>query len=335
MYSLTSEIAALFARIALDNLATHYPWQLSHVLDGPADVRPPEQLHPAFHTSFDWHSCIHMHWLLVSMLRRNPRLACAREAVARLDASFAPTAIAGEIAYLRGPHRSTFGRPYGWAWLFRLATELERFAQREVAARGWAAALAPLVEEIADRLRRWLPQATWPVREGGHGNSAFLLLAAMDWASVRGDDAFASQLRDRGLAWFGTDKHYPARYEPSGEDFLSPGLVEALLMQRLLGAPLGFQTWWREFCPKGDDLVFWLQPPHLAGDDDPRLVHLDGLLLSRAWCLRRLAPDAGPQSEAFARAAEAHLHAAMPRLEAGGYARRHWIASFALLALDD
>jgi len=335
MYSLTPEIAAMLARIALDNLRVRYPWQQLHVLNGLDDARTPEQLHPAFHASYDWHSCIHMHWVLVSVLRQQPQLPLAADALALLNANLSPSAIAGEIAYLRAPNRLAFGRPYGWAWLFRLATELDRCGRANPARRGWAEAVEPLAIELAERFKRWLIEATWPVREGTHGNSAFALLAAHEWARSRGDDRFALALRDCAIAWFGTDRHYPARYEPSGEDFLSPGLMEALLMQRMLGSQGGFTGWWREFCPKGEDLVFWLQPPHVNGTDDPKLVHLDGLLLSRAWCLGRLAPDAGPQAEAFRRAADMHLQLALPRLDDGNFARRHWIASFALLALDD
>ncbi|WP_051378022.1 MULTISPECIES: DUF2891 family protein [Derxia] len=335
MYSLSAEIAALFAQIALDNLAVRFPWQSDLVMLGADEPRDPARLHPAFHGADDWASCVQMHWLLVALLRRDPALPLAREMHAWLDVRLTARNIVGELTTLWHPARHDFGRGWGWAWMFRLATEVQRLAQSKLYARPWNDALAPLADELADRLKRWLAHVTWPLREGGEGNSAFLLLSAHEWAGAVGDSALSALIRDRSLAWYGTDRLYPARFEPGGEDVLSPGLMEAMLMRRLHGGSGEFAAWWREFCPRGDDLVFWLHPPHVADGPDARVARLDGLLMSRAWCLRSLARDVGPQAELFARAAQVHLHAAMRRLDTDSRLRRRWGAGFGLLALSE
>ncbi|CAN5150035.1 DUF2891 domain-containing protein [soil metagenome] len=335
MITFTRELASGYARVALANIATEYPNHLAHTLAGPWDASGPRQLHPVFFGSYDWHSCVHMHWLLARIYRL--QRDCAENAATQrhFDLHFTPAAMQGELDYLLGPGRAAWERPYGWAWLLYLARELEHLAQSVPEARRWASAIQPLAREIATRLGAWLPQATYPVRAGTHGNSAFALLLANEWSLQSGDARLTQLLRNRAEYWFGQDKDYPARFEPSGDDFLSSGLVEAVLMQRLL-SPLAFSVWWNEFCPKGADLSFWLQPAHVSDRADPKLAHLDGLNLSRAWCFRRLMPVVPAMTSVkFERAIDAHLSASLAHAAVGDYMGTHWLASFATLALTD
>jgi hypothetical protein len=335
MITFTPETAASYARVALSNVAAAYPNHLSHTLDGPDDAATPQALHPAFYGSYDWHSCVHMNWLLARVCRRHRDLPENIATRAHFDRHLTAETIGVELDYLRRPGRSAWERPYGWAWVLYLARELDHLAQSDPLARPWAQALRPLAREIVERMILWLPQATYPVRAGSHGNSAFALLLAFEWALHFADVRFAQVLRDRAESWFGQDKDYPARFEPSGDDFLSPGLVEGVLMHRLL-SPLSFSVWWNEFCPKGGDLPFWLLPAHVSDRADPKLAHLDGLNLSRAWCLRRLMPVVPAQmSIQFERAMDAHLAASLPQAAVGDYMGTHWLASFAALALTD
>ncbi len=334
MIPFSPDLASRYARVALANVSTEYPNHLAHTLDSARDARPPRALHPAFFGSYDWHSCVHMHWLLVRIHRLHRDLAETSSIVAQLDRSFDRDALAAELDYLESPGREAWERPYGWVWLLALALEVERLALGEPV-KGWADALRPLARSIAARLAEWLPRATYAVRAGTHANSAFALLLAYEWALQCGDPALAEVVRERGETWFGQDKDYPARFEPSGDDFLSPGLVEAVLMQRLL-SPLSFSVWWNEFSPKGADLPFWLLPAHVSDRADPKFAHLDGLNLSRAWCLRRLMPVVPAQTSVkFERAIDAHLAASLQHAAQGPFAGTHWLASFATLALTD
>ncbi|HEU4621819.1 MAG TPA: DUF2891 domain-containing protein [Burkholderiaceae bacterium] len=335
MPQLTPAQAECFAGLALANITTEYPHHLAHLLHSADDARPPRALHPAFYGSYDWHSSVHMHWLLVRVLRLFDGLSTTHGIVATLDAHLSSYAIEGELAYFNVNGRATFERPYGWAWLLKLASEVDACAQRVPQAHAWKAALAPLARELALRLNAYLSAQTYPTRSGTHGNTAFAMLLALDWCNAAGDTVLATTIRERAHAWFMRDRDYPARYEPSGDDFLSAGLVEALLMRRLLGN-VPFAMWWREFSPKGDEMAFWLQPAHVVDRSDAKTVHLDGLNLSRAWCLEQLAPSIDlPQRAAMELAAQRHREAALPYVANGAYVGTHWLASYAVLALTE
>jgi hypothetical protein len=332
---LTAHLAAAFARVALANVATPYPYKLDQVLGAAGDLAAPEVLHPVFWGSYDWHSCVHMHWTLVRLLRLQPTHAEADAARAHLDRRLTRAAIDGELATLAGPLRGTFERPYGWGWLLKLAAELEALAADDASARPWRDALERLARAFADRFIAFLPRATYPTRAGTHGNSAFALRLALDWAEATGDARLRAAIAERALDWFGADRRYPAHYEPSGDDFLSAGLVEAVLMQRLLD-PDDFGVWWRGFAPPAAALAAWLQPVTVSDATDARIVHLHGVNLCRAWCWRVLAPALpAARQPAAERAAAAHLAAALPAATAGDYVGTHWLASFALLALTE
>lgn len=318
--------AEVLARCALEVLERRFPHKLDHLILDAGDVLAPVELHPVFDGCFDWHSSVHMHWSLLRLRAIVPGLGEADAIARRFDARFMPALVERELAYVRTPGRASFERPYGWAWLLKLQVELDAQAARREDASRWASALRPLSEELARRLAAFLAQGHYPVRAGTHANSAFAMLLARDYALAAGDAALREAIDARARAWFGADRAYPAGYEPSGTDFLSAGLCEALLMRRVLGE--GFDAWWAGFAPTLPER--WQAPAVVSDRLDGQLVHLDGLNLSRAWCLGALAPSAG---EALARAARAHWAAAWPHVTGGDFVATHWLVSFALLSL--
>ena len=234
MVDLTRRLASRFAALALGHVTREYPNKLDHVLGGPDDLRGPRELHPIFYGSFDWHSCVHGYWLLCTLLRRFPELPEAQRIGALLDEHLTPENVAGELAYLGAPERATFERPYGWAWLLMLHAELTRHGSDD--GRRRAETLVPLARAFARRFMRYLPYATYPVRAGTHANSAFALALALEYATQCRDDSLYGLVRDKARGWFANDADCQA-WEPSGEDFLSPALVEAECMRRVLRAP--------------------------------------------------------------------------------------------------
>ena len=321
--------AARFARLALDCVHRELPNAIQHVINGPDDVKPPRELHPAFYGCLDWHSAVHGHWLLVRLLRSVPALAEAAAIRAALDTSLTAGHIAAEVAYFAGANRQSFERTYGWAWLLQLATELHTWD--DAGARRWSAHLAPLTEAIIARYLAFLPKQAHPIRTGIHASTAFGLALALDHARATGHAELAALLVERATTYYAADRDAPAAWEPGGEDFLSPALVEADLMRRVL-PPADFAAWLHAFLPRG--LPPSLQRPALVSDrSDPKLAHLDGLNLSRAWCLRSVA-QALPAHDALraelAAAGDAHAAAGLAHVATGDYMGEHWLASFAV-----
>lgn len=331
---LTEERAAGFARIALGHVEREYPNKLDHVMDGPADAAGPRALHPVFFGSFDWHSCVHGYWMLARLLRRFPALAQAGEIRALFDRRLTPAAVAGEVAYLARPSARGFERPYGWAWLLKLAAELRGFDDPAEAA--WGVTLAPLADAFADRFLADLPKATYPIRTGTHFNTAFALTLARDYAVATTDDELLGLLWQAAIDGFGRDRACQA-WEPGGDEFLSPALMEANCMRALL-PPGEWRPWFDAFLPdlaEGRPATLF-RPATVSDRTDGKIAHLDGLNLSRAWCWRGLAaalPGDDPRRTAMEDAAERHLAAALGEVS-GDYMGEHWLASFAVLALE-
>lgn len=327
MTMLDPALAGRFARITLDHVGREYPYKLDQVLTGPHDVATPATLHPIFHGSFDWHSCVHGWWQLLTVRRLFPDLPEARAIVARADAMLTPAKVAGELAYLDRPLTAGFERPYGWSWLLALHAEASRHSE------SWGETLAPLAAAFAARFMTYLPKLTYPLRAGTHGNSAFALVLARDWAVTR-DPALVASIDARARDWFGGDRGCQA-WEPSGDDFLSSALTEALLMSRVLPTA-AFATWFDAFLPdllRGEPATLF-RPATVSDRSDGKIAHLDGLNLSRAWCWRMIATALGadhPAAMAMREAAEHHLTASLPHLD-DDYMGGHWLATFALLA---
>jgi len=301
---------ARFARIALGHVTRTYPSSMMLRVGSPEDIGTPEQLTPIFHGSFDWHSCVHGYWTLARLRRLFPQTPEAAETDALFSSSFTLEKVAGECAFLLRPGNAGFERPYGWGWLLKLAAETD------------LPELQPLAAIIVERLHAYLPKLTYAVRSGVHSNTAFALILALDYAAVTGDDMLKGLIETRARAWFSEDCDCTAWGEPSGEDFLSASLTEALLMKRVLGDEFG--AWFARFMPRVPDHL--LQPASVSDRSDGRIAHLDGLNLSRAWCWRGI----GMHEAAM----KAHLDASLPYV-AGDYMGEHWLASFALLALSE
>ena len=310
---MTAQQAAAFSAAALANVARAYPRHVSHLLTRHGERLDQKALHPAFYGSYDWHSAVHMHWLLARILRLYPG---NKRIISRLGRHLTIAAMRAELAYFKSPAGRTFERPYGWAWLLELQAELIRLGNTK-----WSDALQPLAAELARRMARFVAGAPYPIRAGSHGNTAFACLLALDYARVAKHQLLADEIAAAALRWYEKDRDAPLAYEPSLDDFLSPALVEAALMREVLPAP-AFKGWLKAFLPSG----FELDPPRVADRTDPKQAHLDGLALSRAWCLKKLG---------FGDAADRHLKAALPHVLGGDYAGEHWLASFAALALTE
>lgn len=308
---LTADLAASLARVALANVQREYPRRLDHLLNSADEEHIPRRLHPAFYGSYDWHSAVHMHWLLVRALRLFGSLE--KDIAPVLDRQLARDAVGKEVEFFRRPGGRTFERPYGWAWLLELQAEALRLGR-------WASHIEPLATHIAGRFREYIASSPYPVRAGAHGNTAFACLLALDYARTSKDKPLESMIQDAAMRWYGADRDAPVRYEPSADDFLSPTLVEALLM-REIGAG---EAWLKGFLPA--ELGPLAAPPRISDHADAKQSHLDGLCLSRAWCFGRLG---------FRQESELHLAAGMPHVVGGDYVGEHWLASFAMLALSD
>ncbi len=335
--TLDQTTASLFARLALKGIQQEFPNKLDHVMNDASEVLPPAALHPAFFGSFDWHSSVHGHWMLVRLLRRFPDLPEAHAIRQALGVNLTPGNIAVELAYLDRPNRASFERTYGWAWLLKLAAELHSWEDPD--GRRWSAALTPLAEAFAVRYRDFLPKQTYPIRRGVHPNTAFGIALALDYAREVADRSLEEVLLAHSRTYYGEDRDYPAGWEPDGDDFLSPALMEADLMRRVL-APAEFAAWFHRFLPglKKREPASLLAPAVVSDRSDPKLVHLDGLNLSRAWCLHAVAavlPANDPVRPILLDSAVRHARATLPHIASGHYEGEHWLASFAVYLFED
>jgi hypothetical protein len=330
--ALDEAAAARFAQLALACLHQEYPNKIAHVMQSDADVRPPRALTPAFYGCYDWHSAVHGHWLLVRLLRRFPEAPFAKEARAALAVSLTPQNIAGEVEYLRHDKRASFERPYGLAWLLQLSAELRGWDDPQ--AKQWATTLIPLESLAASKLKDWLPKLHYPIRVGEHDQTAFAFGLIWDWARIAGDAAMTALLTDAAARFYRGDRNCPLAYEPSGQDFLSPCLAEADFMRRVL-APDDFAKWLEAFLPNipprgGSE---WLPPGVVTDRTDPKLAHLDGLNLSRAWMLEGIAHGLKPTDKrvpALLAAAANHRATALPAVTGEHYEGGHWLGTFAV-----
>ena len=334
---LTAESAANFAQITLRCVAKAYPSQPGYVLNAPEDVQLPDVVHPSFYGCYDWHSSVHGHWMLARLLRLFPSLPEAPAIIAALDRNLTAENLAVEAAYFAKPGTASFERMYGWAWILKLAEELHRSSSPE--AKRWEQHLQPLTAALAKRYLDFLPKQTYPIRTGVHPNTAFGLGFAYDYAVALGDQPLKDLVVARSRDYFMSDSEYPAKLEPSGSDFLSPALVEADLMRRVL-SPQDFAQWFDAYLPAMRDG----QPGNLltiavvTDRSDPQLGHLDGLNLSRAWAMRNVAAALPATARARAFLADAgyrHAVDALQHVATGHYEGEHWLASFAVFLLTE
>ena len=324
--------AERFANLALACVHKEYPNKLSHLLNSDADVGPPRQLTPAFYGCLDWHSSVHGHWLLVRLVRTFPDGAFVPAAREALRQGLTQEHIAKEAAYLRADGRASFERPYGLAWLLQLAAELKEWDDPQ--GKEMAATLQPLEQAAIERLSNWLPKLSDPVRIGEHDQTAFAMGLMLDYARGSHNEAFAGLIVSRARQFYSRDTSCPLAYEPSGEDFLSPCIAEADLMRRILPSH-DFAPWLGSFLPQisASGNSSWLKPVVSPDRSDPKLAHLDGLNLSRAWMLEGIAsalPKGDKRLAPIEAAADAHRHAGLAAVTAEHYEGSHWLGSFAV-----
>ncbi|WP_291207772.1 DUF2891 domain-containing protein [Hyphomonas sp.] len=320
-----------FARLALACVHREYPNKISHVLNTDADAKPARELYPAFYGCYDWHSSVHGHWLLMRVLNTDPETPMRPAILEALGKSFTPENIAGELAYFQAPDRASFERPYGTAWFLQLMTELREANVPE--AEGWVQTLQPLEAFIRAETISWLGKLVYPIRIGTHNSTSFAFGLMLDWADAAGDTEFRILLAAKAMAFHANDVNCPLAYEPSGEDFLSPCLMEADLMRRVL-PQAEYVAWLTAFLPQIplDGRADWLSPGIVLDASDGKLVHLDGVNLSRAWALEGIA-SALPQDDAripaLLAAAAVHKETGIAAVSDQHYAGSHWLASFA------
>jgi hypothetical protein len=332
-----AEAAGRFAKLALACVHKEYPNKIAHSLNSDADVAPPRKLTPAFYGCYDWHSSVHGHWLLARLARTFPDAQFTSSARAALQQSLTKENIAQEGIYLKADGRASFERPYGLAWLLQLGAELREWGQTDATARELSNNLQPLEQAAADRLKTWLPKLSHPVRSGEHSQTAFALGLIIDYARSAGDQSFLDKdflnmLLSKARDFYATDKNCPLAYEPSGEDFLSPCLAEADAMRRVL-SPADFAQWLHQFMPQISSGDSWLRPEKSPDQSDPKLAHIDGLNLSRAWMLEGIAsglPKNDPRIAALQQTAAAHRTAGLAAVTGEHYEGGHWLGSFAV-----
>jgi hypothetical protein len=324
--------ASRFAQLALKCVTREFPNKLDHVMNDETEVRSPKALHPSFYGCFDWHSSVHGHWLLARILRQFPDLPEAPRIRQALDENLSSRNMRLEVSYLSKPERQSFERTYGWAWLLKLAEELQK--GKDPRAAEWSANIRPLADALASRYIDFLPKQNYPIRTGVHPNTAFGLAFALDYAKASGNRKLENVVAERAMTYFSGDRDYPAGWEPGGEDFFSPALMEADLMRRVMPAPK-FAAWFHAFLPgiaRGNPKEI-LDPASVTDRTDPKLVHLDGLNLSRAWCMKNIAaalPPSDPAGKVLLDAAAGHARAGLIHVASGDYAGEHWLASFAV-----
>ena len=326
--TLDNEQAGRLARLAFKCIHTEYANNLSHSMQSDKDVGTPSQLHPVFYGCYDWHSSVHGHWLLVKLLKEFPGLPARDSIVKAIDLTLTPENIAMEVAYLKAPGRISYERPYGWSWLLKLTTELSTW-DHPLGVK-WLGILKPLAAQVVQNYKTYLPGLTYPLRRGVHANTAFGISFALDYARTMGDKEFEQFLLERSRFYYLKDRKIPASWEPEGDDFFSPSLIEANLMCRVL-SKAEFQRWFANFLPS---IPASLQHPAIVADRaDPTGVHLDGLNLSRAWCMFEIArslPAGSRMAKELQRIGQEHAQDALPHVISENYLGTHWLATFAV-----
>jgi len=318
------------SQLALKCIEKEYPYKPGHVINSPGDIHTPREMHPAFYGCFDWHSAVHGHWMLVKLLKMFPEISNAEKIRETLDMNLKSENVDQELNYFQQQNRKSFERTYGWAWLLKLYTELKTWDDSQ--GKQWADNLSPLAQLISKRYLEFFPKQTYPIRRGVHANTAFGLSFALDYAETTHNKKMTDLLIKKAKDYYLFDKDYPAEWEPGGDDFLSPSLTEADLMRRVLDKDQ-FSKWFDMFMPGIPDNI--VTPATVADRSDPKIVHLDGLNISRAWCMFGIAialPEKNPKKIILIKNGLKHLNTGTQHILSGNYEGEHWLASFALYA---
>nr|WP_321235671.1 DUF2891 domain-containing protein [uncultured Psychroserpens sp.] len=318
------------AQLPIHCIQTEYPNKLNQTIGSDADLQSPQTLHPAFYGCFDWHSAVHGHWSLVSLLKQFPELETAEDAKRMLLENMSKANMETEVAYFFGKHNKSYERTYGWAWLLKLAEELHTWD--DPVARELETNLQPLTDLIVTKYIEFLPKLNYPIRVGEHPNTAFGLSFAYDYAKTVGDETLKTLIEQRAKDFYSQDASCPLSWEPSGFDFLSPCFEEAALMKRVLSTE-DFKTWLNDFLPQLKDKSFTVETGKVSDRTDGKLVHLDGVNFSRAWSLNEIARDL-PEYAHLKNIANLHINYSLPSIVGDSYEGGHWLGSFAIYALN-
>jgi hypothetical protein len=329
--ALSFETMTKFAELPFACIGQEYPYKLGQVLSTEEDLKGPRELHPIFYGCFDWHSSVHGHWLLAKGIKKFPNTPMSIKAIELFKQQFTANKVAKELAYFEPQLNKSFERTYGWAWILKLQSALIELPEDK--ANGWSKNLEPLVQHIVESYKKFLPKLVYPIRVGEHTNTAFGLSLALDYARVAKDTAFEQLIVQRAKDFYLTDAACPLGWEPSGYDFLSPCLQEAELMSKVLPKK-EYKEWLQEFLPQLFEEDFNLIPGKVIDRTDGKLVHLDGLNFSRAWCLYTIAKKLPQMEEQFVKVADAHVLASKEFVSDSDYMGSHWLASFLIYALE-
>ncbi len=328
---LNYETAVKFAALPLECIEAEYPNKLGQVVSSDADLRAPAELHPIFYGCFDWHSSVHGHWLLAKALHKFPSTDLSKKIITLFNRQFTKEKVQQELIYFEPKLNKSYERTYGWAWILKLQAELTQLPEDKTYK--WSETLSPLTEFIEEQYTAFLPKLIYPIRVGEHTNTAFGLSLALDYAQIVQHADFENLIRTRAMTYYGADTECPLNWEPSGFDFISPCLQEAELMSKVL-EPAEFEKWINLFLPVLFEKGFDLQPGRVADRTDGKLVHLDGLNFSRAWCLYRIAEAITSYTAELTKIADKHMRASMQQVAESDYMGSHWLASFLVYALE-
>ena len=329
---LTQHQAEEFARMPLTYLRQEYPNHIMHLLNDDRDVLPPRELHPIFYGCYDWHSAVHGYWLLLRCLQIYPELSCREDILTLFAEHITEENVSKEVAYFNAPFRNSYERPYGYGWLLALAQELKQSCLPQ--AEKWYQTLEPLTQDIRTRFINYLSTLTYPIRVGTHFNTAFALILALDYARTLNDATFEKTIIEASNRFYVADTQYPAHYEPGGDEYISGALTEALLMSKVVP---DFPQWFDAFLPDVASCTTLMNPAEVSDRTDPKIAHLDGLNLSRAWSIKHIAralPEHHVAQKSLADAISRHLASSLEHVVGSHYSGGHWLASFALLALE-
>lgn len=318
------------AQLPLHCMDTEYPNKLNQTIGGDKDLQSPKDLHPAFYGCFDWHSAVHGHWSLVSLLKQFPQLENKELIIEKLKTNMSKENILAEVEYFYGKHNTSYERTYGWAWLLKLAEELHTW--NNPLARELEANMQPLTDLLVQKYLEFLPKLNYPIRVGEHTNTAFGLTFAYDYAKTVGHTELLNMIEQRARDFYMNDEGCPISWEPSGFDFLSPCLEEAAIMKRVL-TKVEFGTWVKSFLPQLLDQNFDIATGKVSDRTDGKLVHLDGVNFSRAWSLNIIAKDI-PELSHLKNIANKHINYSLPSIVDDNYEGGHWLGSFAIYALN-
>ncbi|PIF01471.1 MAG: hypothetical protein CR994_02285 [Maribacter sp.] len=318
------------ARLPFGCMQTEYPNKLGQTLQDSSHLKNPKSLHPTFYGCFDWHSSVHGHWSLVSLLKQFPNINEAVTIRAKLMENLSKENIEAEISYFRMKGNSTYERTYGWAWLLKLAEELNTWD--DPMAKELSANLQPLVDIVVQGYIDFLPKLNYPIRVGEHSNTAFGMSLAWDYAKTMNHGQLQEVIKNSVKRFYIKDIECPLGWEPSGFDFLSPCLQEADIVRKVLNAN-EFKHWIKIFLPQLTKPSFTLEPGKVSDRTDGKLVHIDGLNFSRAWCLYGIAKTL-PEFSYLRKIADEHVNYSLPSIVDDNYEGTHWLGTFALYALN-